>query len=49
MWEGTIIPLLLEGKQSELHEKHKMPVMRELYMVHEDADERGLVGLFGDE
>jgi FkbM family methyltransferase len=37
MWEDNIIPLLLEGKQSELHEKHKMPIMRELYMVHEDA------------
>ena len=37
MWEDNIIPLLLAGKQSELHEKHKMPIMRELYMVHEDA------------
>jgi len=48
-WEDVIIPLLLEGKMGELHEKHKIPQVRELYMVHEDADETGLQGLFGDQ
>ena len=47
-WEELIIPLLLEGKMQELHEQHKIPQVRELYMVHEDADETGLAGLFGN-
>ncbi len=47
-WEDVIIPLLLAGKMQELHEVHKIPQVRELYMVHEDADVTGLAGLFGD-
>ena len=47
-WEEVVIPLLLEGKMQELHEQHKIPQVRELYMVHESADEAGLVGLFGE-
>ena len=36
-WEEHIIPLMLEGKSEELHEKHDLPPVKELYMVHADA------------
>jgi FkbM family methyltransferase len=36
-WEEKIIPYLLEGKSDELAKEHKLPVLRELYIVHKDA------------
>jgi len=36
-WEETIIPMLLAGKGEELARDHKLPSVRELYLVHEDA------------
>ena len=36
-WEEKIIPMLLAGKSDELAKEHKLPVLRELYLVHVDA------------
>lgn len=36
-WETRIIPMLLDGKGEELSRDHKLPSVRELYLVHKDA------------
>lgn len=43
-WETIIIPLILAGKADDVHEKHDLPVVRELYLVHEAAKVPAVIG-----